>query len=185
MSGTDELWQEYNLAGEPVGKGLTKFEARSGILHGASHVWLWRKSRGEIEVLLQKRADDKPTWPGHFDISAAGHIDFGESPVQTALREMSEELGVTLSTDMLELLFVYHKPAANLPGGIIEEEFQWVYSVEFDEENFTHADGEVTSVEWHTLKGVRDMIAGRLKSKKIVAHKDLYFMNLFSAFENC
>lgn len=183
MSGIEELWQEYNTAGEPVGEGLTKAQARSGILHGSSHVWLWRRNNNTVEVLLQKRADDKPTWPGYFDISAAGHIDFGESPLQAALREMNEELGVKLHAERLELLFVYHKPAANLPGGIIEEEFQWVYGVEFGEENFTHVDGEVTSVEWHTLDSVRDMIAGKLQQKKIVAHKELYFVNLFAVLE--
>lgn len=183
MGGIEELWQEYNVAGEPVGEGLTKAQARSGILHGASHVWLWRKDNGAVEVLLQKRADDKPTWPGYFDISAAGHIDFGESPIQAALREMDEELGVALTAEELELFFVYHKPAANLPGGIIEEEFQWVYGVEHNNDSFTYVDGEVTSVEWHTLESVRDMVAGKLQQKKIVAHRELYFMNLFAALE--
>jgi 8-oxo-dGTP pyrophosphatase MutT (NUDIX family) len=35
-------------------------------------------------------------WPNLWDVSVAGHISAGEGPVEAALREAQEELGVTL-----------------------------------------------------------------------------------------
>ena len=81
MADSEELWQEYGSNGEPTGRALTKSEARSGILHGVAHVWIWRLGSAGPEVLLQVRAKDKATWPDYLDISAAGHIDFGEAPL--------------------------------------------------------------------------------------------------------
>jgi hypothetical protein len=78
MTDSAELWQTYGSNGEPIGRALTKPEARSGILHGVAHVWIWRVGSAGPGVLSQARAKDEATWPDYLDISAAGHIDFGE-----------------------------------------------------------------------------------------------------------
>ncbi|UXI03046.1 NUDIX hydrolase [Photobacterium sp. TY1-4] len=46
------------------------------------------------KILLEKRAEDKATDPGLIAISG-GHIESGESQLQTLCREMKEELDVT------------------------------------------------------------------------------------------
>src|SRR6185312_12242204 len=102
----NEVWQAYTEAGNPVTDvPLTKLQAVKGALHGASHVWIWRKSGNDIELLLQKRVANKRTWPGFYDISTAGHIDFGETPLAAAIREASEELGITIKPMDLKELF--------------------------------------------------------------------------------
>ncbi|KAJ8423741.1 hypothetical protein Cgig2_031331 [Carnegiea gigantea] len=78
---------------------------RDGDYHRAVHVWIYSESTHEL--LLQKRADCKDSWPGQWDISSAGHISAGESSLVTARRELHEELGVDLSKDAFELLFVF------------------------------------------------------------------------------
>lgn len=90
-----ELWQLYDEQGRPViGKGSTKDDVfGKALLHGASHVWIWRHKGNKIQILLQKRAADKRTWPNYYDISAAGHIDLGEDPITAAVRETKEEIG--------------------------------------------------------------------------------------------
>ncbi|HYH74595.1 MAG TPA: hypothetical protein VD735_01405 [Candidatus Saccharimonadales bacterium] len=74
-----ELWQLYSEQGVALaGQGAPKDEVfTQGLLHGASHVWIWRTTPDGVAVLLQKRAVDKRTWPSRYDISAAGHIDLG------------------------------------------------------------------------------------------------------------
>ena len=67
-----------------------------GDLHGASHVFLARLRGGRAELLLQKRSAQKDSFPGLYDISAAGHLDPGEDFAAAARRELAEELGVTL-----------------------------------------------------------------------------------------
>lgn len=53
-------------------------------------------------LLLQKRNQDVKFFPGLWDISAAGHVDAGEDYVQTARRELYEELGLK-NVDLLHL----------------------------------------------------------------------------------
>ncbi len=53
-----------------------------GDYHGAVHVWIYVESTGEL--LLQKRADRKDSWPGLWDISSAGHISAGDTSLITA-----------------------------------------------------------------------------------------------------
>ncbi|OSX75855.1 LOW QUALITY PROTEIN: hypothetical protein BU14_0218s0021 [Porphyra umbilicalis] len=51
---------------------------------------------GRVELLLQLRAADKDTYPGRWDVSAAGHIAAGDASADTAGRELAEELGLSL-----------------------------------------------------------------------------------------
>lgn len=82
------LRQAYDAQGNQiVGKGLTEQESFSGLLHGASHLWVWRKVSTGVQVLLQRRSLTKSSWPGLLDISAAGHIDLGEDPITAMVRE--------------------------------------------------------------------------------------------------
>lgn len=49
------------------------------------------------EVLLQKRSPTKDLYPNCWDLSVGGHVDFGKSYLETAVREMKEELGLCVN----------------------------------------------------------------------------------------
>lgn len=183
LTGVDELWQAYNEQGEPTHE-LTKGEARSGILHGAAHIWIWHHDGEQVHVLLQIRAKDKLTWPGYLDISAAGHLNFGERPLLAAIRETKEEIGITVSQDKLKLLFVHHQDITLLPSKIIENEFQWVYGVQLSpEEHFKLRDGEVGSLHWLTLDELKALTAEEGSASNLVPHGPVYFAELFRAID--
>ncbi len=81
--------------GQPTGEIVDRETAHAkGILHRTSHVWLARRKNGKIQILLQKRAKHKSSFPGCYDISSAGHIPAGDSYLKSAIRELEEELGV-------------------------------------------------------------------------------------------
>ena len=81
--------------GQPTGEIVDRETAHAkGVLHRTSHVWLARKKNGKIQILLQKRAKHKSSFPSCYDISSAGHIPAGDSYEISALRELKEELGV-------------------------------------------------------------------------------------------
>ena len=81
--------------GQPTGEIVDRETAHAkGVLHRTSHVWLARKKNGKIQILLQKRAKHKSSFPGCYDISSAGHIPAGDNYEISALRELKEELGV-------------------------------------------------------------------------------------------
>ena len=81
--------------GNPTGEVVERSVAhREGAPHRTSHLWLLRKKDGRVQILLQKRAAIK-SFPGCYDISSAGHIPAGDGFVESAIRELKEELGVT------------------------------------------------------------------------------------------
>lgn len=148
-----ELWQLYDEQGQPIiGKGASKADTfGQGILHGASHVWIWRRNNDTLEVLVQKRAAKKLTWPGLYDISAAGHIDLGETPIDTALREAKEEINLDIVRTELKL-FGVHCAYLRPVSGVIENEFQWLYKLEIKSDmNFITQHSEVESLRWVTM----------------------------------
>jgi len=88
--------------GHPTGETVSREEAHNaGILHRTAHVWIIREADGCTEVLLQKRSDEKDSFPGMYDTSSAGHIPAGEEPLSSALRELSEELGIRAAPEQL------------------------------------------------------------------------------------
>lgn len=176
----DELWQGYTDQGEPVVEhGLTKQVCREGALHGVAHVWLWRRSSNSVEILLQRRAPGKNTWPDFLDISAAGHIDFGETPLQAAVRETAEELSFALDRDKLRLLFVYRQNFQDESSGIIENEFQWVYGYELaSNTDFNLSTREVGATMWLKIRDFKKLATGNMQGERIVPHGDTYFANL-------
>lgn len=89
-----ELLDIVDKNGEPTGQVIDREEAhRTGALHRTSHVWIVREKEGKIQVLLQKRSEEKDSFPGCYDISSAGHIPAGVDFIPSALRELKEELG--------------------------------------------------------------------------------------------
>lgn len=95
----DIVDRDGNPTGETVSRTITH---RDGIRHRTAHVWLLRHGlSGETEILLQKRSADKDSFPGCYDISSAGHIPAGQSFGFSAVRELREELGLTVTEDAL------------------------------------------------------------------------------------
>lgn len=97
-----ELFDVVDEDGEPTGETVERTLAHSkGIRHRTSHVWLLRRRRDRVEILLQKRSRNKDSFPGCYDISSAGHIPAGVDYVSSALRELQEELGEEASPEEL------------------------------------------------------------------------------------
>lgn len=97
-----ELLDIVDECGIPSGETVERAVAhRKGIRHRTSHVWLFRRHNGKIQLLLQKRSLNKDSHPGCYDISSAGHIPAGDGFLESALRELKEELGLTAKADEL------------------------------------------------------------------------------------
>lgn len=178
-----ELWQLYDNQGRPIeGQGATKDDVfGDGLLHGASHVWIWKVENGLPEILFQKRAANKRTWANRYDISAAGHIDLGETPLVAALREAKEEIGLDIDEAMLTLIAV-HRAYMVAEGGAIENEFQWLYLLKLNGEmQFNLAEAEVASLEWKSIPDFK--IETNQKPDEYVPHGRLYYDTVVTAIE--
>lgn len=82
------------------------------------------------QVLFQRRRDIKDTFPGCYDITAAGHLTAGEQ-LQDASRELEEELGVHVSFDALSYLLTATQQLQGEVRGVpfVDREFSAVYGL--------------------------------------------------------
>ena len=92
--------------GNKTGKILTHIEARdwnnvpSG--HYISVVGVVIVNQNN-EILLQKRSNQKRANPGKWGI-CGGKVDLGETPLEAAIRETLEEIGIELNPNELRFL---------------------------------------------------------------------------------
>lgn len=150
----DELLDIVDEDGNPTGETVGREAAhRDGIRHRTSHVWLVRSGPGgRMQVLVQKRAADKDSFPGCWDVSSAGHIPAGEDWVTSALRELKEELGVEAGPEDLQWL---GKHTVNHDGDFHGRPFHnrqvsavFVLRCQKPAEEFKIQKSEIESVEW-------------------------------------
>ncbi len=165
-------------------KGGGRYEvAVKGLLHGAAHVWIWRRTDQAVEVLLQQRASGKINWPGLLDKSAGGHIFLGEEPEAAARRKARQELGVTLESTALRPIGVEHWRSVIGDTGLTENEHQWVYVAEIDDPTLRLDSKEVIAVHW---KDIEDFNADTLDASRLakyVPYGEAYYQKLCGAIE--
>jgi isopentenyldiphosphate isomerase len=96
-----EILDIYSGTNEYIGVKNRELVHKDGDWHKTFHCWIiYRNKKDEDIVILQKRSDNKKSWPGYVDISAAGHIETGET-IADGIRELEEELGVFVSNQKL------------------------------------------------------------------------------------
>ncbi len=91
----DEWFPVVDENGNVTGKALRRIchDGKSMLLHPVVHLHLFN-TKGEI--FLQKRADTKDIEPGKWDTSVGGHVGLNESIEAALLREVREEIGLTV-----------------------------------------------------------------------------------------
>ena len=74
--------------GEPTGETVEReFAHADGIRHRTSHVWLARERNGRVEILLQKRAENKAESLKKYLDSALQGSKFGTTRVDISYRK--------------------------------------------------------------------------------------------------
>lgn len=151
-----ELLDICDIEGIPTGETVEREVAHTeGINHRTAHVWVVRKEQGVWQVLLQKRALNKDSFPGRFDTSSAGHIQAGDEPLESALRELEEELGISAATDELEYIGKFHVEYDKEFNGRMfrdrETAFVYIYSNPVDIEKLVLQEEEIMDVKWFEI----------------------------------
>ena len=178
--------KDGSLTGETKERSLVH---RDGDLHGTVHVWLvrYRAEDETAEVLLQKRSATKDSYPGFYDISSAGHVPAGGGFLESAQRELEEELGISARPEELHYIFDFlGYRQAEFYGSLFKNyEYSRNYLMECDLEpsEMKLQAEEVESVMWMEYRKALDGVKhGTLKSciiqdefMELTLHMEKYF----------
>ena len=120
---------------------------KSGDWHRTVHVWLLNSKN---ELLMQLRSPTKLNCPNLWDISSAGHISAGEDGKTSAIREMKEELGISITEkDLLSLEEIKTQDVLN-NNTYFDNEFHDVFLIRKDVNvsNLILQKEEVADAKW-------------------------------------
>lgn len=154
-----ELWQEYLINGTPLMNGglIPRTESSTpGAITGVAMVWLFRRTEQGIELLFQKRSQFVDLYAGDYDVSAGGHINYQESPVDGAIRETLEEIGAEITPTDLHFLFSFATTTS----------LRYIFCVDWTNrpDQFNYSDREVEQVVWVPLTQVESFLAQYAKA---------------------
>lgn len=137
-----ELFDIYDETLTHIGIKPREAVHRDGDWHQVFHCWvIGRDPDGAAFVVLQKRALDRD-YAGKIDISAAGHLEAGES-ARDGVREIEEELGLNVAFEDLTALGI--RIGATKIGDFIDRQFCHVFFYECNQplENYCFQNEEI------------------------------------------
>lgn len=147
-----QIVDEYD---NPIGSATTEEIRREGLRYRVARIMIEDTDRN---ILLQHRAPNMTLYPGRWDNSAAGHVDFGEEYDEAARRELEEEIGI--KGIQLEQIAYYYKEAIFL--GMKLNEWNVVYKGVVDNAiDLTLQPEEVSHTDWFSRAELRDLVVER------------------------
>lgn len=134
-----------------------------GLWHQTFHCWItWKDT-----VILQLRAPTKANYPNMLDISAAGHLEAGETPLD-GVREIEEELGIRVAPERLRYLGIKHD-VMDEANGVRNREFAHVYLLESadDMHSMRLAPDEVSGLVQIRIVDMLALFSGKVDSVQV------------------
>ena len=178
----DELVDILDAEGNFIGQTAMKSKAhKHGLFHPTVHVWFYTKNG---QVLIQQRGKEKDTHPLLWDVSVAGHIGAGEDFESSAIREVSEEIGLKITTDELQKIGVF-KSVQKHHDDLIDCEFNHTYLCELKTSlfNLKKQDSEVNALRLISLIQFSEETWGMANLAKYVPHEVEYYKTIIKAIK--
>lgn len=155
--GPMEYVDVVDAQGRPTGEIVSRQDAhQNGIRHRTVHVWVIKKGQRGYQILLQKRSYQKDSFPGLLDISCAGHIQAGDQPLESAIRELQEELSILAKPSDLIWIGCFEKSYEKVFYQDLfkddEVGFVYLYEKEVDITRLVLQKEELEEVGWYDLR---------------------------------
>lgn len=164
-----ELVDIRDEQGNLVGDTMTRQEAHQAeAWHGVALVWVYN-SKGEI--LIQRRASHLNMFPDKWDVTVSGHLTAGDQPIQTAARELGEELGMAVTPGQLHEATMI-ADTFDMTYGKVHKECAFIYLLCNDAnlDDLKLQVAEVQEVRWISVddfeRDLQDPIGSRQYSKR-------------------
>lgn len=151
----DIVDENNNLTGEKLDR---KAVHEKGLWHREISVFIMNEKN---EMLVQKRASTKKFYPNTWSL-CAGHIDAGEQPIKSAIRELEEEVGLVATEN--ELISIGIQKTSKARDEVINNHFKYIYLIR------TNNKLEDYKIQYEELSGLRYITIEELK--KIMENKD-------------
>ena len=151
-----ELWDVYTIDRKKNGKICARGE-QENLLKDEFHLWVmvWIKNPKTGKYLVSQRSADKDTDPLKWE-TVAGHSIAGDTSLDAALREVFEEVGITLECEKATVLAT--KVALTYDGfrhNWIRDSYYFETTEEPDLQRATT--NEVIQTRWLTVAEIRKM----------------------------
>ena len=179
----DEQVDILDEHGKPTWESCLKSEAhRKGLLHPTVHVWLYTT---DGRVLIQQRGKNKTTHPLLWDVSVAGHVGAGEKIVTAAIREVQEEVGLTISESDMEPLGTF-KAIHKISEDFIDAELHHIFLCKLDVQlhQLTKEESEVEDLALVPLFKFAEETWGLASMGKYVPHGPTYYKTIIKAIKS-
>jgi isopentenyldiphosphate isomerase len=101
---------------------------RRGLLHREIHVYFLTPDK---KFIFQHRAPDKDSYPDLLDATVGGHVEIGDSYLETAIKETLEETGLNLKSE--DFIFINktrrhsEDPATGKINNVFGESYAYIF----------------------------------------------------------
>lgn len=148
-----EIWDLYDEKRKLTGRThIRGEELPEGCYHLVVHVWI-RNSRGEY--LISQRAADRPTYPLKWEC-VGGSVVKGEDSLHGALREVKEEVGISLPAESGRV--VYTKTRGYVDGRKFNDIMDvWLFEYDGDADLANADTKEVAGTKWLKTADIRKL----------------------------
>ena len=170
----NELIDIVTKTGKPTGENALKSEIhKKGHYHNTAHIWFYTK---QGDILLAQRSATKTICPLLWDVSVAGHIDSGETLTSGAIREVEEEIGLSILKKDLYKIGVFES-FQKYPNGIIDNEFHHTYIAELTTniETLIPQPEEVEALKLVSIKEFKTLLKHSETNNHFVASNREYY----------
>ena len=154
-----EMVDKLNNKRQSLNKATERLEKIDGEYRQSVHTWIMN-SNGEF--LIQKRTPNKRTFPNKWSQTGGG-VDEGETTLEAALRECSEELGISINPDNMELILSFKRKYDFVDVRLVKQDLK-INELVLQED-------EVSEVKWATIDEIRNLI----KTGELAASINIYF----------
>lgn len=113
--------------------------------HGVVNVWLVNNAG---ELMVSKRGDHVGGNPGKWQTYFGGHLPAGLSHIETAVKELQEEIGLDIKSEDLHL--IDKGQFANEDHFHFYESYAYLFNGQPKDLNFV--DGEVSQAQWMSME---------------------------------
>jgi 8-oxo-dGTP diphosphatase len=142
-----------------------------GDWHKGAHAWILKGDK----ILLQRRASRKEFFPDCFDVSCGGHVKSGETFEETLVRELKEELGLSVKKEDLTFLEKRRQISLVKPKNLVSREILGVFLLKLDVnlKNLDIDKSEISEVRLFDIDELKNLL--KYKPEMFVSDKKYFF----------